>query len=100
MIVTIEVKPEVAHRWQRIAAREGRALEAVAAEAAEAGTETMESNGDARAHDAAREERKAKRLAALEAAVETARGFAVAPGALNAPLSDWALSRAGAYDAE
>lgn len=97
MIVTIEVKPEVAHRWQRIAAREGRALEAVAAEAAEAGTETMESNGTP---IDAREERKAKRLAALEAAVETARGFAVAPGALNAPLSDWALSRAGAYDAE
>jgi hypothetical protein len=46
------------------------------------------------------DERKARRLAALEAAVETARGFAGTPGVLTAPLSDFALSRAGAYDAQ
>ncbi len=45
------------------------------------------------------DERKARRLAALEAAVETAREFAGTPGVLTAPLSDFALSRAGAYDA-
>jgi hypothetical protein len=43
MIVTIEVKPELAHRWKAIAEREGRALEAVAAQAAEAGTDAIES---------------------------------------------------------
>lgn len=33
--VVIEVKPETAHRWREIAAREGRALEAIMAEALE-----------------------------------------------------------------
>lgn len=51
MTVTIEVKSETAARWQRIAAREGRALEAVATEAAEAGTDALESDS---AHPIAR----------------------------------------------
>lgn len=35
--VTIEVKSETAHRWRAIAQREGRALEAVMAQALEEG---------------------------------------------------------------
>lgn len=41
--VTIKVKPETAHRWRTIAQREGLDLEAVAAQAAEAGTDALES---------------------------------------------------------
>lgn len=39
MTVTIEVKPKIVKCWQEIAARESRALEAVAAEV---GTETLD----------------------------------------------------------
>ena len=42
MTVTIEVKPELAKRWQQRAESEGRALEEVAAEAAEAGTDALD----------------------------------------------------------
>lgn len=35
MTVTIEVKPEVAHRWKAIAEREGRELDALISEALE-----------------------------------------------------------------
>ena len=41
MTVTIEVKPETAQLWQQIARREGRAVEAVATEAAETGTDAL-----------------------------------------------------------
>ncbi len=60
MIVTIEVKPELAHRWRAIAEREGRAFEAVAAQAAEAGTDVIET--------------VAPELAARREAIQRARG--------------------------
>lgn len=41
MTITIDVKPEIVHRWREIAEREGRALEEVVSEAAEIGLETM-----------------------------------------------------------
>lgn len=62
MTITIEVKPETAHRWKAIAKREGRALEAVAAQAAEAGTDTLESDG---AHPIARARALREELAPL-----------------------------------
>lgn len=43
MTVTIEVKPEIAQRWQEIAEREGRALETLLAEAMEERAAMLES---------------------------------------------------------
>lgn len=43
MTVIIEVKPEIAQRWQEIAAREGRALETLLAEAMEERAAMLES---------------------------------------------------------
>lgn len=62
MTITIEVKSETAHRWKTIAEREGRALEAVATEAAEAGTDALESDG---AHPIARARALREELAPL-----------------------------------
>ena len=92
MTLTIEVPAEVESALEAKAARLGVPMERYVAGVLR---RDVESNNTP---VGAREERKERRLAALEAAVETARGFAVTPGALHAPLSDWALSRAGAYD--
>ena len=58
--VTIQVKSETAHRWREIAEREGRAVEAIAAQAAEAGTDALTENGGAREYS----QEVARRLAA------------------------------------
>ncbi len=46
--ISIEVKPEVAHRWRKVAEREGRAVENLIAEAA-VGLETLENKSRERA---------------------------------------------------
>lgn len=69
MTVTIEVKPELAHRWKAIAAREGRALDAIISEAMEEHAAVLE-NSDSLASTRFQEdiyEYSVAELAAMEA---------------------------------
>lgn len=98
MSLLLDLPAETEAALQAKAARLGVPVERYAAGVLRRDVEN--GNGQAPAAQAPQSTLAARKLAALKAAIDQAREFSAAPGALHAPLSDWALSRAGAYDAE
>ncbi len=96
MTLTLKIPKTVESALEAKAARLGVPVERYAAGVLRRDVENNAAHGETQAHEA----RVSRRLAALREVVETARSFGSTPGALTAPLSDWALSRAGAYEEE
>jgi hypothetical protein len=95
MTYRIEFAPEKQRTIEAAAARLGVAVETFIARGAEAlAQDTTQSTVETRTPVNAR---AAARLASFRAAVETSRRNNRVAG-ITAPLSDWALSRAGAYE--